>query len=190
MFGASSEDALAPAGEFDPSVEPTPGDFLDDHDVLDGDDHVSFHDITRELFEERGVYDMTFGYNLADLNRDTRHTEAGYRYAEAADDPDVLLAEFTPTTPFCPQSDTLTKGSFRAWNALSDRHGYDLVRVRVAPMHQQADAINEALAALEAEFRETGEVPDGPDGEGGDGRSAAPPTRDEVGEGRTTDAPF
>jgi len=191
MFGASSsEDALAPAGEFDPAVEPAPGDFLEGHDVLDGDAHVAFHDVTRELFEERGVYDMTFGYNLADLNRDTRHTSAGYRYAEAADDPDVLLAEFTPTTPFCPQSDTLTKGSFRAWNELADRHDYDLVRVRVAPMHQQADAINEALADLERELRETGELPDAPDGEGGDRRPAAPPTRDEAGEGGATDAPF
>ncbi|MDH5019966.1 hypothetical protein [Halobacterium rubrum] len=189
MFGASSEDALAPAGEFDPSVEPTPGDFLDDHDVLDGDDHVAFHETTRELFEERGVYDMTFGYNLADLNRDTRHTEAGYRYAEDADDPDVLLAEFTPTTPFCPQSETLTVGSFRAWNALADRHGYDLVRVRVAPMHQRSGDINDALADLEAEFRETGELPE-PD-QGGHGGSTPPTTtRDGADSSQSTDAPF
>lgn len=69
---------------------------------------------------------MTFGYNLAKLNRDTRHADAGYRYAVDADDPSVLRAEFSPTTEFCPQSDTLTKGSFRAWNALSDPHGDDL----------------------------------------------------------------
>ena len=187
MFGASSADALAPEGEFDPSIEPTPGDFLDGHDVLDGDDHVAFHEVTRAVFEERGVYDMTFGYNLADLNRDTRHASAGYRYAEDADDPDVLRAEFTPATPFCPQSDTLTRGSFRAWNGLADRHGYDLVRVRVSPMHQRSADINDALAAMEDEFRETGELPD--ETEGGDGPSA-PPTRDEVGESRSTDAPF
>lgn len=189
MFGASSTDALAPAGEFDPGVEPTPGDFLDGHDVLTGADHVAFHETTRELFEERGVYDVTFGYNLADLNRDTRHAEAGYRYAEAADDPAVLLAEFTPTTPFCPQSETLTVGSFRAWNALADRHGYDLIRVRVAPMHQQADAINDELAALEAAFRETGELPE-PD-RGGRGGSTPPTTsRGTNGDSQSTDAPF
>ncbi|SEV87260.1 hypothetical protein [Halobacterium jilantaiense] len=184
MFGASSDDALAPEGEFDPSTEPTPGEFLDGHDVLTGDAHVAFHDTTRALFEERGVYDMTFGYNLADLNRDTRHSSAGYRYAEAADDPDVLLAEFTPTTPFCPQSDTLTRGSFRAWNGLADRHGYDLVRVRVSPMHQRSADINDALADMEAEFRETGELPDG---DASPGEASAPPTRDET---TSTDAPF
>jgi hypothetical protein len=188
MFGASSSaDALGPEGEFDPSIEPAPGEFLDGHDVLEDDAHVAFHDVTRELFEERGVYDMTFGYNLADLNRDTRHTSAGYRYAEDADDPDVLRAEFTPTTPFCPQSDTLTKGSFRAWNGLADRHDYDLVRVRVSPMHQRSGDINDALAALEDELRETGELPDEADAGGG---PTAPPTRDEVGKSRSTDAPF
>jgi len=184
MFGASSDDALAPEGEFDPSIEPTPGDFLDGHDVLTGADHVAFHDTTRELFEERGVYDMTFGYNLADLNRDTRHSSAGYRYAEADDDPDVLLAEFTPTTPFCPQSGTLTRGSFRAWNGLADRHDYDIVRVRVSPMHQRSADINDALADMEAEFRETGELPDEDASQRG---AQAPPTRDER---PSTDAPF
>ena len=187
MFGASSADALAPEGEFDPSIEPAPGDVLDGHDVLTDEAHVAFHEVTRELFEERGVYDMTFGYNLADLNRDTRHTSAGYRYAEAADDPDVLLAEFTPTTPFCPQSDTLTKGSFRAWNGLAERHDYDLVRVRVSPMHQRSAAINDALAAMEAELRETGELPE--EAAGG-GEPTAPPARDDPGAGGSTDAPF
>jgi len=67
----------------------------------------------------------------------------GYRYAEETDDPSVLRAEFTPTTPFCPQTHTLTIGSFRAWNGLSERHEYDLVRVRAAPMHHQSEAINE-----------------------------------------------
>ncbi|MFB6269162.1 MAG: hypothetical protein ABEH83_04405 [Halobacterium sp.] len=184
-LGSQSDDALAPSGEFDPDVNPTPGAFLAGHRVLDGDDHVAFHELTRELFEERGVYDMTFGYNLADLNLDTRHTEAGYRYAVDADDPSVLRAEFTPTTPFCPQSHTLTIGSFRAWNGLRGRHDYDLVRVRVADMHQRAGEINDELAALETEFRETGELPD-PDDDPAGGADAPSPL-----DGPSTDdAPF
>ena len=143
---------------FEPEYLPDPGSFLLGQDVLDGQRHVQFHQLTAEIFEERGVYDMTFGYNLAKLNRDTRHTEAGYRYAVDAEDPSVLRAEFSPTTEFCPQSDTLTKGSFRAWNALSDRHEYDLVRVRVAETHQQSDAVNETLAEMERQYRETGSL--------------------------------
>jgi hypothetical protein len=160
MFGSSSEDALAPAGEFDPSINPEPGGFLDGHRVLDGSDHDAFHATTREVFEERGVYDVTFGYNLADLNLDTRHENAGYRYAEDTGEDGVLRAEFTPTTAFCPQSEALTVASFRAWNGLADRHDYDLVRVRVADMHQHSDAINDELAPLETEFRETGALPE------------------------------
>ncbi|MFB6136525.1 MAG: hypothetical protein ABEJ04_07170 [Halobacteriaceae archaeon] len=153
-------------GEFVPRNVPEPGPFLEGHDVLAGEDHVRFHEVTREVFEERTVYDMTFNYNLARLNLDTRHPGAGYRYAEQADDSSVLRAEFTPTTPFCPQTHTLTVGSFRAWNGLGDRHGYDLVRVRAHEMHHQSDQINDELAALEEEFRETGEVPE--TGGGGD----------------------
>ncbi len=144
---------------FVPAHLPDPGPFLEGHSVLEGDEHLAFHEITRAVFEERSVYDMTFGYNLARLNRDTRHPSAGYRYAEEADDPAVLRAEFTPTTPFCPQAHTLTIGSFRAWNGLTDRHRYDIVRVRVAPMHNQHEAINDRLHSLEDEFRATGEVP-------------------------------
>ena len=183
-LGSQSTDALAPSGEFDPAVEPTPGRFLSGHRVLDGDDHVAFHETSRDLFEERGVYDMTFGYNLADLNRDTRHTEAGYRYAVDADDSSVLRAEFTPTTPFCPQSHTLTKGSFRAWNGLREHHDYDVVRVRVADMHQRSSDINDELEALETAFRETGTVPD-PDDDAG--QAAEPSATDSE---STTDAPF
>lgn len=86
---------------------------------------------------------MTFDCNLARLNLDTRHEDAGFRYAvERGDAPDtadavaaedaavgadrVLRAESTPTTAFCPQTHTLTVGAFRAWNGLADRHEYDL----------------------------------------------------------------
>ena len=158
--------------EFVPGNVPPPGEFLEAHDVLAGTEHLAVHRLARELFEERGVYDMTFGYNLARLNNDPRHPDAGYRYAVEdpdaedavdtdaldANEPRVLRAEFTPTTAFCPQSDTLTRGTFRAWNGLADRHEFDLVRVRVAPMHQRAVVINGELQQLETAFLETGEV--------------------------------
>lgn len=160
-----SADAADGAGNFDergtfvPEHVPEPGDFLAGHDVLEGEDHVAFHDVTRELFEERGVYDATFGYNLARLNLDRRHPDAGYRYAVETDDPTVLRAAFSPTTEFCPQADALVKGSFRAWNGLSDRHDYDLVRVRVRPTYHRSEALNETLEHLEAQYRESGELP-------------------------------
>jgi hypothetical protein len=176
--------------EFVPENLPDPGPFLEPASVLSGEAHVAFHRATRDVFEERTVYDMTFGYNLARLNLDTRHPNAGYRYAEAdgddavdggdatdggdstaedAGDGAVLRAEFTPTTPFCPQSQTLAVGSFRAWNGLSDRHEYDLVRVRVHPMHHEAKAINRRLTELESTFRKTGVVPEGDDQSDGPG---------------------
>jgi hypothetical protein len=187
-FGGS-ETAFDAYDEFVPGNVPPPGEFLDGHDVLAGRGHLAVHRLGRELFEERGVYDMTFGYNLARLNNDPRHPDAGYRYAvenpdaEDAVDADahdtgardgdaaglrVLRAEFTPTTAFCPQSDTLTRGTSRAWNGLSDRHEFALVRVRVAPMHQRSVAINGELKQLETAFLETGEVP-------ADDGAAAPP---------------
>ncbi|MFB6206496.1 MAG: hypothetical protein ABEJ05_08240 [Haloglomus sp.] len=132
---------------FVPANLPEPGPFLADVDVLAGDDHVAFHRTTRDLFEARSVKDATFGYNLARLNLDPRHPEAGFRYGEEGDA--VLRAEFTPTTEFCPQSDTLCVGAFRAWNALADRHDYELVRVRVDPMHQRAWNVNGRLRSLE-----------------------------------------
>jgi hypothetical protein len=154
--------------EFVPDHLPEPGAFLDGHTVLAGEAHTAFHDTARELFEERGVYDMTFGYNLARLNLDGRHPTAGFRYAEETEngsgdsidgiEGSVLRAEFTPTTEFCPQSDTLTVGAFRAFNGERDAHGYDLVRVRVDGMHQEAVSINGKLRQLERSFAETGEV--------------------------------
>ncbi|WP_255198735.1 hypothetical protein [Halorarius litoreus] len=168
-FGSSDASGIDTSGDdtpdddtYDPERLPEPGPFIEDHDVLTGDDHLAFHRVTHELFEQRGVYDVTFGYNLAELNRDARHPDAGYRYAEDADDPSVLWAEFTPTTPFCPQSGTLTRGSFRAWNAEVDQHDYDLVRVRLAPMHNEVVAINDDLVALEEQFEATGTVPNSP----------------------------
>lgn len=192
--GGSSDDGLfREDDEFDPDECPTPGRFLAGHDVLTGEAHTEFHKLTTELFEERGVYDMTFGYNLARLNLDTRHPEAGYRYAEQREDPSVLRAEFTPTTPFCPQSDTLTKGSFRAWNGLTDRHEYDLVRVRVDEMHHRSEEINEALDSLEGQFRETGSVEAGRDGTDEGESMGQPGCADENGttsRGYSEDAPF
>ena len=165
-FGGTGDDGLFDEyDEFVPEHLPDTGEFLEGHRVLSGEDHAAFHELTRELFEERKVYDMTFGYNLARLNLDTRHENAGYRYAQERDDPSVLRAEFTPTTPFCPQTHTLTIGSFRAWNGLSDRHDYDLVRVRAARMHHRSDAINDRLETLEDGFRSTGSVTHVPEGD-------------------------
>lgn len=156
--GESEDEQFDEPTAFVPKHLPRPGEFLAGLNVLTGEDHVDVHQMTAELFEERGVYDMTFGYNLARLNLDSRHPDAGFRYAEES--PSVLRAEFTPTTEFCPQGETLAKGAFRAWNALSDRHGYDLVRVRIAPSHTRSEAVNEALAEIETEYCETGELPD------------------------------
>jgi hypothetical protein len=167
-FGGNDDTLFDPYDEFVPDSTPVPDRFLEGHSVLAGREHVAFHRLTRELFEERTVYDMTFNYNLARLNLDTRHKNAGYRYAVERGDADdaikndpvdhVLRAEFTPTTPFCPQTHTLTIGSFRAWNGLSDRHEYDLVRVRAAPMHHQSAEINDQLAELEKKYLKTGDV--------------------------------
>jgi len=152
IFGNSDDDreVFDSYEDFVPEHLPEPGSFLDGHDVLEGDEHVGFHRTTRDLFEERTVYDMTFGYNLARLNLDRRHPDAGYRYAEESEK--VLRAEFTPTTEFCPQSNTLVIGSFRAWNGLSDHHGYDEVRVRVDGTHQNSDEINESMRGIEERY--------------------------------------
>lgn len=153
------------AGTFVADHLPEPGPFLTEHDVLTGTEHCAVHATASSLFEERGVYDATFGYNLARLNLDQRHPDAGYRYAvDPSDGQRVLRAEFTPTTPFCPQSRALLVGSFRAWNGLTDRHSFDLVRVRVAPMHNESGVINDAVVELEQAFERTGTVPEPSDG--------------------------
>ncbi|WP_281196140.1 hypothetical protein [Halorubrum sp. F4] len=203
-FASDDGDPFDDYDEFVPDHLPRPGAFLEGHDVLDGEDHVAFHRATRDCFEERTVYDMTFDYNLARLNLDTRHESAGYRYAiergggdGTSDTVDregvdrVLRAEFTPTTPFCPQTHTLTIGSFRAWNGLSNRHEYDLVRVRTAPMHHGSEAINDRLAELETTYLETGDLTAVPEEESGARPTPTerPMTGTEPGRG-STDAPF
>lgn len=157
-FGASVSADFETYDAFHPEIEPMPGDFLEGENVLAGRDHALTHRLARQLFERRGVYDVTFGYNLARLNLDPRHSEAGFRYAREASDPAVLRAEFTPTTEFCPQSQALTRAAFRAWNGLDERHEYDLVRVRVAEMHHRAAAINGSLHQLEERYRENGDL--------------------------------
>lgn len=168
-FGrGSGDDCFDSEDVFAPAHLPEPGPFLTGHDVLSGEDHVGFHAIAREVFEERGVYDMTFGYNLARLNQDRRHPDAGYRYARTRDDPAVVRAAFTPTTQFCPQAHTLAIGSFRAWAGLRNRYDYELVKVRIDPMHQNSSAINETLTDLEDEFQRTGTIPGAEDDARGD----------------------
>ena len=147
--GGDGDDLFDPYDAFVPKHLPEPGGFLTDHDVLVDDDHVEFHTIARDVFEQRGVYDMTFGYNLARLNLDHRHPHAGFRYARERDSPSIVRAVFTPTTPFCPQAHTLVTGSFRAWNGLEGNYDYELVRVRVDDMHHNSEAINADLADLE-----------------------------------------
>jgi len=152
-----------PYGAFVPEHLPDADALPAEARVLDGREHCAVHRLARGLFEERGVYDVTFGYNLARLNLDPRHPGAGYRYAVSSPDgrdERVLWAAFTPTTPFCPQTDTLTVGSFRAWNGLSERHEFDLVRVRVADSHQRSEAVNDRLDGLAGTYRETGSVPE------------------------------
>jgi hypothetical protein len=167
---AGDSDVFDTYDAYAPQHLPEPGPFLEDCAVLTGEDHAAFHRLTRSVFEDRGVYDITFGYNLARLNLDRRHEDAGFRYGlhtsdappgvpvEGFDGGRVLHAEFTPTTAFCPQSEQLTKGAFRAWNGLADRHEYDLVRVRVHPMHQRAVEINAGLEALENAYCEDGSL--------------------------------
>ncbi|MFD1571042.1 hypothetical protein [Halorubrum laminariae] len=200
-FGSDDSDPFDGYDEFVSDHIPQPGEFLEPHGLLTGMDHVAFHRLTRDCFEERTVYDMTFDYNLARLNLDTRHTSAGYRYAIECDDADdavgaedidrVLRAEFTPTTPFCPQTHTLTLGSFRAWNGLANRHEFDLVRVRAAPTHQQSESINERLVALETTYLETGDVTGDPESGTEVGREPMGRSAENAETSREpTDAPF
>ena len=158
-FGGGDEEDFFDAVEaFVPENLPEPSGFLTDHEILVDDDHVDFHRIACDVFEQRGVYDMTFGYNLARLNLDRRHPNAGYRYARERKNPKIVRSVFTPTTPFCPQAHTLATGSFRAWNGLRENYEYDLVRVRVDDMHHDSDGINKDLTEREELFEQTGDV--------------------------------
>lgn len=160
MIQNSNEDVFDDYDEFVVENIPDAGKFLEGHDLLTGRRHLEFHKLTRDIFESRGVYDMTFGYNLARLNLDSRFPGAGFRYAEETEsdgNQKILRAEFTPTTEFCPQSNTLTIGSFRAWN-LSQSHDYDLIRIRVSRIHNEHEAINDELKKLEDEYRDKGEL--------------------------------
>ncbi|MFB6114186.1 MAG: hypothetical protein ABEJ58_08830 [Halodesulfurarchaeum sp.] len=146
---SSTDDTTTDFGDidtFDESLLPEPGPALEPYEVLTGSAHVRVHRTARDVFEERGVYDSTFGYNLATLNLDPRHPDAGFRYAVEEDS--VLHAEFTPTTPFCPQSSVLTTAAHRAWNGCSDQHEFDRVVIHIAPMHQHSEEINARLGDL------------------------------------------
>lgn len=151
-FGGS-EPEFDPVDAFVTEHVPEPGPFLREHDVLVGDDHVAVHRHVAAAFEEHGVYDATFGYNLARLNRDPRHPDAGFRYAEDRSDATTLRAEFTPTTAFCPQAEPLAVGAYRALDA-AGRHGYERVLVRVDEALNGSDDVNERLERLEDAVRQ------------------------------------
>lgn len=88
-FGGSNDsgELFDEYGEFVVDHIPSSGAFLDGHEVLSGRDHVAFHETIKNVFQGRGVYDVTFRYNLARLNLDSRHPDAGYRYAEEVGEP-------------------------------------------------------------------------------------------------------
>lgn len=174
-LGSSNDETFDEVGDFVPENLPEPGPFIESNDVLTGRAHIELHAHARESFEEFGVYDATFGYNLARLNLDRRHPDAGLRYARDSGDAGLLRVEFTPTTPFCPQSESLTRGTFRALTATADTGPYETVKVRVHPMHHAAEGINDALERGEAQYAETGSLDAIPRGSrGGDGQVESP----------------
>lgn len=153
LLGLNSDnDRFDRYDEYVSATVPEPGWFLSGQDVLTDAEHIQFHQTTRDLFEEVKLYDVSFDYNLARLNLDDRHPNAGFRYAVETESDGVLRAEFTPKTQFCPQTLTITKASFRALNGLSDQHEYDLVRIRVDQMHYKAGGINKILRQQEEAY--------------------------------------
>ncbi|WP_280587822.1 hypothetical protein [Halorubrum sp. Boch-26] len=177
-FLGGSEPEFDDESDFVPEHVPEPGAFLTGHDVLAGEGHVVVHEHAADAFEEHGVYDATFGYNLARLTLDPRHPDAGFRYAEETERPTTLRAEFTPTTAFCPQAEPLAVGAFRALDAVDD-HGYDLVRVRVDPSLNGSEAVNDRLERLESGDGDPGGAEradaDRPDATGGDANGPPSP---------------
>lgn len=176
LLGIKRDDSFDGYDEYAPSTLPKPGWFLSDHDVLVDDEHIQFHQTTRDIFEEVKLYDVSFDYNLARLNLDTRHPNAGFRYAVETESSSTLRAEFSPKTQFCPQSLTITKGSFRAWNRLLEHHDYDLVRVRIDRMHYKADTINDILRQQEKAYLQSKK--DERDSHGGEPSGPTPETGD------------
>jgi len=57
-FGSDDNDLFDGYDEFASNHLPRPGEFLESHHLLTGADHVAFHRLTRDCFEERKVYDM------------------------------------------------------------------------------------------------------------------------------------
>lgn len=154
LFGFERDDhSFDGDDEYVPATLPDPGWVLTEQDVLIGDEHIQFHQTTRDLFEEVKLYDVSFEYNLARLYLDDRHPNAGFRFAVETESDGVLRAEFTPKTQFCPQSLTITKASFRALNGVSEQHEYNLVRVRVDRLHYKAGAINGILQQEETSLQ-------------------------------------
>ena len=150
--GSPDSDIFDVAESFVEFHLPEPDCILRQYHVLTGDQHVSVHRTAIKIFDAAGIIDPTFGYNLAWLNFDSRYPNAGFRYAESEGDETRLYVSFTPTTHFCPVSDTLALGVSRAWNN-SSAHDYAHVIVRVARMHQLSDEINRTLAELEEDRR-------------------------------------
>lgn len=186
----SNDESFDRYDEYVPATLPEPGWFLSGQDVLTDTEHIQFHQTTRDIFEEVKLYDVSFDYNLARLNLDDRHPNAGFRYAVETESDGALRAEFTPKTQFCPQSLTITKASFRALNGLSDQHDYDLVRVRVDRMHYKADAINDILQQQEETYLQSKK--DGRDSHSGGPSGLTPETGDtnKREEGTPSEPPF
>ncbi|MFB6283324.1 MAG: hypothetical protein ABEK59_05230 [Halobacteria archaeon] len=153
--GTEKDQNFVPKERYEPEYLPEPSDVLEGYQVLTGEEHTGLHSVIRGIFEERKVYDMTFNYNLARLNLDTRHPRAGLRYAEK--DENTVLIEFTPTTEFCPQAETLAKAVFVSTNDLSEKHGYELVEVRVRN-HEKSVAINRLLTEKLDRYRKEGSI--------------------------------
>jgi hypothetical protein len=79
--GVSSDDGFETYDSFLTAEVPEPGPFVQCQEIFAGTEDAAFHRLSKRLFDDRGVYDVTFGYKLARLNLDPRHPGNGYRYA-------------------------------------------------------------------------------------------------------------